>query len=116
MDAEVIEPGVRVQRRRHSEEFKAEIVRACNKPAASIAAIAQANRLNANLVRGWVSIARRRQAQPVEAFVPLQLPPMESGGYAEIRIELQYAGATIKVRWPVGASTECALWLRELLK
>ena len=44
----------RRRRRKHSAEFKAKVVSACRKPGVSIAAVALANRLNANLLRRWV--------------------------------------------------------------
>jgi transposase len=40
-------------RRRHGAEFKAKVLAACNEPGASIAAVALAHGLNANLVRKW---------------------------------------------------------------
>ena len=40
-------------RRVHSAQFKAAVLAACNEPGASIAAVALANGLNANLVRKW---------------------------------------------------------------
>lgn len=49
----------RQRRRRHSKEFEAEVVRACRRRGVSIAAVALANGLNANLVRRWVDAAER---------------------------------------------------------
>ena len=40
-------------RRRHSSELKRAVLAACNEPGASIAAVAMAHGLNANLVRKW---------------------------------------------------------------
>jgi transposase len=40
-------------RRRHGAEFKAKVLAACSEPGASIAAVALAHGLNANLVRKW---------------------------------------------------------------
>jgi transposase len=42
-----------VIRRRHGAELKAQVLEACNEPGASIAAVALAHGLNANLVRKW---------------------------------------------------------------
>jgi transposase len=42
---------VRRRRRTHSAEFKAKVVSACRQPGVSIAAVALANGLNANLLR-----------------------------------------------------------------
>jgi transposase len=40
-------------RRRHGVEFKAKVLAACDEPGASIAGVALAHGLNANLVRQW---------------------------------------------------------------
>lgn len=129
----IIEPAVRRRRRRHSDAFKAEVIQACRHPGVSIAAVALSNGLNANLVRRWVANAERGVTpvlNPVQvdvavgsartttapAFVPLQLPAPASERNADIQIELCRAGTTIKVRWPANAASECAAWLRELLR
>lgn len=110
-----------LSRRRHSKELKAQVIDACQQPGASVAAIALAHGLNANLVHKW----RRNMARSpspvsvssVEGFVPL---PMESAALpppeAEIRIELRRGAVTMNVSWPMGAASECAHWLRELLR
>jgi len=49
-------------RRRHSAELKAKVLAACAEPGASVAAVAHAHDLNANLVHKW---RRRRDARPV---------------------------------------------------
>ena len=45
------------QRRRHSREFKVEVLRACLEPGASVAGIALARGVNANLVHRWLRLA-----------------------------------------------------------
>ena len=40
-------------RRRHAAELKARVLAACDEPGASVAAIARAHDLNANLVHKW---------------------------------------------------------------
>jgi len=118
----------RQRRRRHSKEFKAEVVRACRRRGVSIAAVALANGLNANLVRRWVDAAERgdddgalatrepvvvrREVAPT--FVPLQMSPPTPP--AEIRIELKRGPLAVKVSWPASAAAECTGWLRELLR
>ncbi len=47
-------PGKR-KRGRYSNEFKRELVKACEAPGVSTASIALANGVNANLLRRWVS-------------------------------------------------------------
>lgn len=56
MDTLVLKPASR-KRRRHSEEFKRQVVEACLEPGVSVAAIALANGLNANYLRRWVCAA-----------------------------------------------------------
>jgi transposase len=43
--------GDRRRRRRHTDEFKANLVAACSRPGVSIASVALANGINANLLR-----------------------------------------------------------------
>lgn len=117
-------PGRR-RRRRHSAEFKAEVVAACRLPGVSSAAVAQAHSVNANLVRRWVHEAERaegltvRSSEPAmvarDAFIalPAAARPMPS---PPIQIEVRRGQTTVIVQWPVTALHECSLWLRELLK
>ena len=114
----------RRRRRAHSAEFKAQVVAACRSPGVSIAAVAMANGVNANLARRWVVDAERRGAGVLASsgssavpttFVPLQLPHVEVAP-ADIRIELRRGPIAINVSWPCAAASECAAWMRELLR
>lgn len=49
----VVKAAPRRARRRHSLEFKEEAIAACLHPGVSVAAIAPANGLNANMLRKW---------------------------------------------------------------
>jgi len=117
----------RRRRRRHSAEFKAGVIRECLRPGVSIAAVALAHSLNANMLRKWVIDAEHKGVMPGAAvataqqiptpppsFVPLALtaPPVDG----EIRIELQRAGTTVKIVWPASAARECAVWLSDWLR
>ncbi len=115
----------RRRRRKHSAEFKAQLVEACEQPGVSSAAIAMANGVNANLLRRWVSDAERRgsvvvgpspppSAPPTPEFIALQLSAPKPQG--DIRIELQRSGVSVSVSWPVSAAAECATWVREVLR
>jgi transposase-like protein len=55
----------RRRRRRHSQQFKSEVVASCRQPGVSIAAVALANGLNANLLRRWVVSAQQRRAPDI---------------------------------------------------
>ena len=129
MDTFPIELPARRRRRRHSPEFRAAVIEACRQPGVSVAAVALANGLNANMLRKWVNDAERAHGrdpagsvelsrcapvEPTTGFVPLQLPAPSAT--PEIRIEVKRAGTSISVSWPSGAAAECALWLRELLR
>jgi transposase len=119
----------RRRRRRHSAEFKAAVIQECMRPGVSIAAVALAHSLNANMLRKWVIDAENAlpakpkvaPTSPVEdipmpgpTFVPLALPAPTVGG--EIRIELQRGGTTVTLVWPASAARECAAWLSDWLR
>ena len=136
MDTSGIELPSRRTRRRHAPEFREQVVQACRQPGVSIAAVALANGLNANMVRKWVIDAEAGPAGAPTAdldgpasvgatpapsgppsFLPLALrAPSAPMPADEIRIELQRGATAIKVTWPSSASADCAAWLRELLR
>ncbi|WP_194727386.1 IS66-like element accessory protein TnpA [Noviherbaspirillum malthae] len=109
------------RRRRHDPALKAQILAECERPGASIAAVAMAHGINANLVHKWRGRAMQRQrnavAAPASSFVPV---PMPTAGLAPatsaLRIELHRGSMTASVSWPLSAVTECAAWLREVLR
>jgi transposase len=119
----------RRRRRRHSAEFKASVIEQCLKPGVSIAAVALAHGLNANMLRKWVIDSEHKILAPASTaaapapepppvppptFIPLALPaPVVDG---EIRIELQRAGTTVKIVWPAAAARDCAAWLQDWLR
>lgn len=110
-------------RRRHGEDLKARVVAECARPGASVAAIAQAHGLNANLVRRWRRLAGLAlmtpalpQRQPPTQFVPLSMAPPEVSGEADIRIEVRRGAMVVAVNWPQATAAQCGTWLRELLR
>lgn len=112
------------RRRIHSEEFKARVVEASKQPGVSIAAVAMANGINANLLRRWVlmsqasaAVTRRIELTPVPTnagFIPVPMPAAAEP--TPIRIDVQRGSTTITVSWPTSAADACASWLRELLR
>ena len=124
-------------RRKHSAELKARVLSECREPGASIAAVALAHGLNANLVRKWLvgrglgrpnlespelvrpGLVMRTAAigEPVAGrapqgpFVGLQMP---NAGPQAIQIELSRGERRLKVSWPAAQAESCAAWLREL--
>lgn len=111
-------------RRRHSEEFKRQVVEACMQPGVSVAAIALANGLNANYLRRWVR-AQREESVPGKptsdmiessptAMVPVTVATSTSP--VEIRLDVRRGGTTVQMAWPLEAATSLGQCLRELLK
>ena len=120
------------KRRRYEAELKALVVAECDAPGASVAKVAMAHGINANIVHGWRKrgiqgrgaprIESSADACPMSAaFVPIALPAepaisATSATSAEIRIELSRKGTAVTVSWPISAALECGAWLREVLR
>jgi transposase-like protein len=113
-------------RRRHTPEFKAELVQACRQPGVSLASVALANGVNPSLLRRWVvqsdtpaSVPALPRPAPAQA-AELQFVPMAVAGGSEqpgaISIEVKRAGVSIAITWPVAQANACAALLRELLR
>jgi hypothetical protein len=125
---EIQMPASGRKRGRYSVEFKRQIVAACHEPGVSTAAIALANGLNANMVRRWLvessqlgdcqltKVTTPRMPERASAgFIPVEYGPPPPTQAADIRIELQHGSTAVQIHWPVGASSQCAQWLREVL-
>ena len=118
-------------RHRYSSEFKAEVIAQARQPHVSIASVALAHGLNANLLRRWIhdvdpNYVKRQPRlpsvnQPVPAtpaFLPVSFPDHHTpkSDARMIEIEVHQGNSTIKVKWPVQSSSSCLTWLRELTK
>ncbi len=105
----------KIERRRHSAELKAQILSECARPGASVAGVALAHGINANVVHKW-----RRHAGavplPVASFVPVAMPAPANAAPAAIRMELRRGATSITITWPTTAAADCAAWMRELLR
>ena len=129
----IVEPPGRRTHRRHSADFKARVVLACRQPGVSIASVALANGLNANMLRRWVVEVERVSAVAVggqgaialsattagdlPAFVAVQMPAAAAAPVPpDIHIELSRGPTTIVMRWPASQAGACAAWLREMLR
>ena len=96
-------------KRRHSEEFKARVIAACEARGASVAGAALAHGVNANLVRKWI-ITKRRALVPggTVGLLPVRIitgaaskvtTSKRSDGVRQCEaIEIDLAGARIRVR------------------
>jgi len=119
---DTMQDNPRRSRRRHSTEFKAEVLAACAQPGASVAGVALAHGINANLVHRWRrKVMKRDRGQPSQGelteFVPMAVTAPPAAVAAEdIRIELHRGACALSIAWPTSAATACAGWLRELLR
>jgi transposase len=111
-----------VSRRRYSEELKAAVMAECDAPGASVAKVAMARGINANVVHRWRQLAREGEqgsaARP-RGFVAVAITPQapaQGGGCRDIEIELHRGAVTMKVIWPASAAADFAAWTRELLR
>ena len=131
MHTKLIKAPMRRSRRRYTEEFKKQAIEACLQPGVSMASVALANELNANLLRRWVT--ERQEAvtgsltspdqYPLEitepsmpGLVPITVAMPEAPPSGEIKIEIHRSQMSISITWPVSQSTSCADWLRDLLR
>jgi transposase-like protein len=114
------------RRRTYSEEFKAQVVAASLEPGVSMAAVALANGLNANLLRRWVKESREHAADvsgnqddsggPPPTLVPVTLSLPEAEPSGDIKISIHRAQTMMEITWPVSQAASCAQWLREMLR
>lgn len=123
----------RSARRYHEPELKKVVLDEC-RAGASVASVAMAHGLNANLVHKWrrreqgvVVAAETMTTIPAQTFIPLAITspspptplaptPQACAEPRELRIELRRGAIVATVSWPMSATAECAGWLRELLR
>lgn len=107
------------KRRRYGAELKAQILAECNVPGASVAKVAMAHGINANIVHGWRKLAREAGAVTVaEQFVPVAIAPVmpREADERAIEVELRRGSITVKLSWPMSAAQDLSVWMRELLR
>lgn len=108
--------------RRHSDEFKARVIALARQPHTSVAAVALANGLNANMLRRWVRDCEMSEVahgdEPRPAFVQLPIPE-RSPPAAEVQqepqrveVEIHRNGMTVRASLPL--DSRGAAWLREV--
>jgi transposase len=109
----------RKRRRRYGQELKTQILAECEQPGVSVAQVAMAHGINANIVHGWRKLARQSVAAPAPVrFVPVTVAPAMTPAADErsIEVELRRAGIAVKLTWPMSAAMDLSAWMRELLK
>ena len=116
--------------RKHSDEFKARVVALALEPHASMASVALANGINANMLRCWVRASSSasspstvahddRSAQalsfvqlPLQADKSLATPPA-SATSPVIELQIQRGETRVVVSLPM--ISDSAAWVREVL-
>jgi len=86
----------------YDRQAKRELVRRCQQPGVSVAAMALAHGLNANLLRKWITVASTRLGSvasvapillPVTTTEPTAAPPPSDG-----HLEVVLPGGTVRIR------------------
>jgi transposase len=117
-------------RRRYGAELKTQVLAECDAPGSSVAKVAMAHGINANVVHRWSQLAREASAPaaapvstaaPSVGFVPIRLPAATPATTApasssDIRLELRRGATTMLITWPASAAEQFAGFTRELLK
>ena len=116
--------------RKHSDEFKARVIALALQPHASLASVALANSINANMLRRWVHASSSASAQSTanreehnsQALSFVQLPmqidkpiptPKSPAPKASIDVQIHRGDTRVVVSLPMVADS--AAWLREVL-
>jgi transposase len=119
-------------RRKHSPEFKAEVIQACSQAGVSIRSVALSRGVDPSLVRHWLSlhaasmgagaaavksapILPRMAAQAAGSFLAVRVDDRHRAA-AAIRLELRRGPAIVTVDWPAQEAAACGAWLREWLR
>lgn len=127
-DSDIPRYAVRRTKRTYSPDTKAALLAACRAPGASIAAVASAHGMNANVLHRWLKestqsdicptgVCVETAEQDIPAFIPVPLltqavEPMEP----MIRVEVRKGSLTMAVTWPMSAASAFADWSASVLK
>ena len=133
-DSDTPRYAARRTKRTYSADTKAQLLAACRAPGASIAAVASANGMNANVLHRWLKESSQAKqpigsgagtganavdiaGQIVPSFIalPLLTKPAESV-QREITVEVRKGGLVMTVTWPMSAASEFASWSASVLK
>ena len=131
-DSNTTRYAVRRTKRTYSADTKAELMAACLAPGASIAAIASAHDMNANVLHRWLKGQRqsalssnacaevaslKATAPELPSFIslPLSMKPPEPVQRA-IQVEVRKGALLMTVTWPISAASDFAHWSTAILK
>ena len=104
------------QRRRYTLEFKQQLVDQCL-PGVSVAGVALANGINANLLRRWIRQHSGSGVNQPVSLVPVQIgAPVAAWQNDIIHLDLQRGAVRVNIRSPMTGAESCARMLGSLLK
>ncbi len=117
----------RPKRRYYNPELKAQVVQQCGEDNVSIAAVALAHRINANIVHRWLNEAKNSALlAQAKAFIPVTLERLAVGNCASQcgsadTVQGHAGGRSPRQQrhhrsWPTAEAATCAAWLREWLQ
>ena len=101
------------QRSSYPKPFKAQVVRECLQPGATVSSVAIRHGINANVIRKWLPLYRDQLPAALPAFVPVRAAPKRSTE-ASVMIELPLGEQAITVKWPASDPEGCARFVRGL--
>jgi transposase len=113
-------------KRHHSLEFRQRAIDAALQPGASVAGVALAHGLNANLLRKWIKASGKAKCldplcigQEGGALTALRVrieAPVISEEQREIRLDIRRGGTTIQMAWPTVEIGKLGVLLQDLLR
>ena len=122
----------RRSKRTYSADIKAELIAACLVPGASVAAIASAHGMNANVLHRWLkdqrssartdgtcveSVALKAVDQELPSFIELPLTMKQPEPVQRvIQVEVRKGALMMTVTWPLSAASDFAQWSTAILK
>ncbi|MCD5975602.1 IS66-like element accessory protein TnpA [Pseudomonas quasicaspiana] len=101
------------QRKSYPKSFKSQVVKECQQPGVSVAAIAMSHGINANVVRRWLPLFSDQQASTLPAFIPLKVEAKRKVE-ALPTVELSLGQQTLTVKWLISDPEGCARFVRGL--
>ena len=124
--------AVRRTKRTYSANTKAELMAACLVPGASVAAIASAHGMNANVLHRWLkdqrrcapndgarteAVALKTSDQQLPSFIPLPLTvKLPEPVQRVIQVEVRKGELMMTVTWPLSAASDFGHWSTAILK
>lgn len=109
-------------RRRHSPQFKAQVLQETQQYGVSVAAVARRHNLNANLIHKWRQVAKNGGSgvPATPGFISLPAPSMPAAPepttscLPEVRLEVPSAQGIVTLHWPCDQPGSLAALLKSL--